>query len=150
MDKFEKWAIFTTIGVLVIFVVALLFAIRQYDTDLPTCIPYDEGYTTAGIQQLDEMTYQVNLVAGMWSFEPEILYLPVGAEVDFYLSSKDVVHGFNLAQKNVNMMAVPGAINKQTFSFDEPGVYQATCHEYCGTGHQHMRMEVIVNYPNEQ
>jgi cytochrome c oxidase subunit 2 len=149
MDKFEKWAIFTTVGVLVIFVIALLFSIRQYNTNLPTCIPYDEGYETAGVQQLDDSTFQVNLVAGMWNYDPEILYLPVGAEVDFYLSTKDVVHGFNVPDKNINMMAVPGAINKQTFTFDKPGVFQAVCHEYCGTGHQHMRMEIVVNYPNE-
>ena len=51
------------------------------------------------------------------------------------------------SEKNVNMMAVYGAINKTTVTFDEPGIYPIICHEYCGSGHQHMKAEVIVNYP---
>ena len=147
MDKFENWAIISTLSIIAIFIISLLYSIRQYATDLPTCIPYNEGYTSSGIQQLDDSTFQVNLVAKMWAFEPDVLYFPVGAEVDFYLSTADVVHGFNVPEKNINMMAVPGAINKQTFTFDKPGVYQAVCHEYCGSGHQHMQMEIVVNYP---
>ena len=75
------------------------------------------------------------------------IYIPVGSEVDFYLSSKDVVHGFNIAEKNINMMAIYGNINKTTVTFDEPGVYEIVCHEYCGVGHQNMKAQVIVNYP---
>ena len=75
------------------------------------------------------------------------IFIPVGSEVDFYLTSRDVVHGFNIAPKNVNMMAVYGAINKTTVKFDKPGVYDIVCHEYCGIGHQTMRAQVIVNYP---
>ncbi len=149
MDKFENWAIISTLSIIAIFIISLLYSIRQYATDLPTCIPYDVGYTSSGVQQLDDSTFQVNLVAKMWMFQPDVIYLPVGAEVDFYLSTADVVHGFNVPEKNINMMAVPGAINKQSFTFDKPGVYEAVCHEYCGSGHQHMRMEIVVNYPNK-
>lgn len=84
----------------------------------------------------------------MWSFEPHEIRLPVGAEVDFYLTSKDVVHGFNIHKVSLNMTAVPGGINKETVTFKEPGVYKIVCHEYCGSGHQHMMGEIIVNYPN--
>ena len=121
---------------------------RAKASDLPECIPYGEAYTEPRIVQLDDSTFQVFVVAQMWSFEPSEIYLPVGAEVDFYLSSKDVVHGFNIAEKGVNMMAVYGGINKITTKFDEPGVFPIVCHEYCGSGHQHMMGEVIVNYPN--
>jgi cytochrome c oxidase subunit 2 len=83
----------------------------------------------------------------MWQFQPSEIYIPKGSEVDFFLTSKDVVHGFNIAEKNVNMMAVYGNINKTTVKFDKPGVYYITCHEYCGVGHQNMQAQVIVNDP---
>ena len=83
----------------------------------------------------------------MWQFEPAEINVTTGSEVDFYLTSKDVVHGFNIAPKNVNMMAVYGAINKTTVKFNEPGVYDIVCHEYCGVGHQNMRAQVIVKNP---
>lgn len=133
--------------ILTIFLVSILHAVGKYATDVPECIPYDESFTKPGVKEIDDKLYQVFINAQMWSFEPSELYFPVGSEVDFYLSSKDVVHGLHIAEKSINMMAVPGGINKSTVVFDEPGVYQIVCHEYCGSGHQHMRGEIIVNYP---
>lgn len=137
-------------GILIcLFLFAILYGMRDKANDVPACLPYDEAYTEPKVVDLGDSTYQVYMLAQMWSFEPAEIRLPVGSEVDFYLSSKDVVHGLNISGKNVNMMAVPGGINKSTVHFDEPGVYSIVCHEYCGSGHQHMRAEVIVNYPNE-
>jgi cytochrome c oxidase subunit 2 len=99
------------------------------------------------VVKLDNKTYQVYSVASMWQFQPSEIYIPKGSEVDFFLTSKDVVHGFNIAEKNVNMMAVYGNINKTTVKFDKPGIYYITCHEYCGVGHQNMQAQVIVNDP---
>ena len=147
IDKSEKKALAVTMAVIALFVFSLLYARNKYKSDVPECLPYDKAYTEAKINRLDSTTYQVFSVASMWQFEPAEIYLPVGSEVDFYLTSKDVVHGFNISEKNVNMMAVYGAINKTTVKFDKPGVYNIVCHEYCGVGHQNMRAQVIVNYP---
>ena len=148
IDKAEKHVIMITGVLLGLFVFSILYAQAKYNTDVPECLPYDKAYTEPKVNKLDEKTYQVFAVAQMWSFQPSEIYIPVGSEVDFYLSSKDVVHGFNIAEKNINMMAVYGSINKTTVRFDEPGVYDIVCHEYCGTGHQNMKAQVIVNYPN--
>ena len=148
IDKAEKHVIMITGVLLGLFVFSILYAQAKYKTDVPECLPYDKAYTEPKVNKLDEKTYQVFAVAQMWSFQPSEIYIPVGSEVDFYLSSKDVVHGFNIAEKNINMMAVYGSINKTTVRFDEPGVYDIVCHEYCGTGHQNMKAQVIVNYPN--
>ena len=147
IDKIEKRIIFASLALMGLFVFSLLYAKSRYRSDVPECLPYDKAYTTPRINKLDEKTYQVFAIASMWQFEPAEIKIPAGAEVDFYLTSKDVVHGFNIAPKNVNMMAVYGAINKTTVKFNEPGVYDIVCHEYCGVGHQHMRGQVIVNYP---
>lgn len=147
IDKSEKRVLAITLALIGLFVFSLLYAKNKYRSDVPECLPYDKAYTEPKITQLDQNTYQVFAVASMWQFEPAEIYIPVGSEVDFYLTSKDVVHGFNISEKNINMMAVFGAINKTTVKFDKPGVYDIICHEYCGVGHQNMRAQVIVNYP---
>ena len=147
IDKSEKRVVGITLLVIGLFVFSLLYAKGKYKSDVPECLPYDKAYSEPKINKLDEKTYQVFSVASMWQFQPGEIYIPVGSEVDFYLTSKDVTHGFNISDKNVNMMAVYGAINKTTVKFDKPGVYDIICHEYCGVGHQNMRAQVIVNYP---
>jgi cytochrome c oxidase subunit II len=147
IDKSEKLVLSITAVILATFVFSILYARDKYDANLPECLPYDKAYTEPKVNKLDEKTYQVFAVAQMWNFQPSQIYIPVGSEVDFFLTSKDVVHGFNIAAKNVNMMAVYGNINKTTVKFDKPGVYEIVCHEYCGTGHQNMKAEIIVNYP---
>jgi cytochrome c oxidase subunit II len=146
-DKAEKKVIVITLALIGLFVFSLLYAKNKYKTDLPECLPYDKAYEEPKVVKLDSLTYQVFAVAQMWQFQPAEIYIPVGSEVDFFLTSKDVVHGFNIAEKNVNMMAIYGNLNKTTVKFDKPGVYNIVCHEYCGVGHQNMRAQVIVNYP---
>ena len=147
IDKSEKRVVGITLLLIGLFVFSLLYAKGKYKTDVPECLPYDKAYSEPKIIKLDDKTYQVFSVASMWQFQPSEIYIPVGSEVDFFLTSKDVTHGFNISEKNINMMAVYGAINKTTVKFDKPGVYDIVCHEYCGIGHQNMRAQVIVNYP---
>ncbi|MBK6991380.1 MAG: cytochrome c oxidase subunit II [Chitinophagaceae bacterium] len=148
MDKIERRVIMASLVLMGLFVFSLLYAKNKYKSNVPECLPYDKAYTEPKINKIDEKTYEVFSVASMWQFQPSEIYIPVGSEVDFYLTSKDVVHGFNISDKNINMMAVFGAINKTTVTFDKPGVYDIVCHEYCGVGHQNMRAQVIVNYPD--
>lgn len=149
LDKFEKRVISITAIVLSVFIFSMLYARSKYN-DLPTCLPYDKAYTEPKVVKLDDKTYQVYAVTQMWQFQPSEIYIPVGSDVDFFVTSKDVVHGFNIYQKNVNLMSVYGNINKATVHFDKPGVYKITCHEYCGIGHQGMQAEVIVNNPTNK
>lgn len=144
LDKFEKKVLLISGATLSLFIFSMLYGRSKYN-DLPECVPFDKAYTEPKVTKLDDKTYQVFAVAQMWQFQPAQIYIPTGSEVDFFVTSKDVVHGFNIAEKNVNMMAVYGNINKQTIKFDKPGVYKITCHEYCGVGHQNMQAEVIVN-----
>jgi cytochrome c oxidase subunit II len=146
IDKSEKKVILITGATLALFIFSILYA-RGKNNDLPECLPFDKAYTEPKVVKLDDKTYQVYAVATMWQFQPAEIYIPTGSEVDFFLTSKDVVHGFNIAEKNVNLMAVYGNINKSTVKFGEPGVYKITCHEYCGVGHQAMQAQVIVNDP---
>jgi cytochrome c oxidase subunit 2 len=144
MDKTEKKIIATTAVVMALLFFSMLYA-RGKNNDLPECLPFDKVYLEPKVTQLDSRTYQVYAVAQMWQFQPAQIQVPAGSEVDFFVTSKDVVHGFNIAEKNVNLMAIYGNINKSTVKFEKPGVYKITCHEYCGVGHQNMQAEIIVN-----
>lgn len=146
MDKLEVRIIAFTGVIIGLFLVSLMYATGKRDIDVPACVPYSGVFENPQLVEIDDSTYQVFYVAQMWSFEPAQVSIPVGTELDIYLSAKDVVHGFHIEKKALNMMAVPGAIAKQTLRFDEPGVYRIVCHEFCGTGHQSMEGEIIVNY----
>lgn len=148
IDKTERKIIMASGALMALFVFSILYAKAKYRSDVPECVPYNKTYTEPAVKKIDNNTYQVFAVARMWQFQPAEIYIPVGSEVDFYLTSMDVVHGFNIYEKNVNMMAVYGNINKTTVKFEKPGVYNITCHEYCGAGHQNMQAQVIVNYPS--
>ncbi len=146
MDSSEKKIIGITGGVLALFIFSILYA-RGKNNDLPECLPFNKTYLEPKITKLDDQTYQVYAVAQMWQFQPNRISIPAGSEVDFYLTSKDVVHGLIISDKNVNLTAIYGNINKTTVKFEKPGIYKITCHEYCGIGHQSMQAEVIVNEP---
>jgi cytochrome c oxidase subunit II len=144
LDKAEKNVLIVTGTLIGLFIFSILYAKEKYQSDLPECLPYNKIYSEPKVIKLDDKTYQVYAVAQMWQFQPSEINIPAGSEVDFYLTSKDVVHGFNIYEKNVNMMAIYGAINKTTVRFDKEGVYNIVCHEYCGVGHQNMRAQVVV------
>ena len=146
MERFEKSALIITGATLSLLIFSILYARGKYN-DLPECLPFDKSYEEPKVVKLDEKTYQVYAVAQMWQFQPAEVYVPVGSEVDFFVTSKDVVHGFNIHDKNVNLTAIYGNLNKATVKFDKPGVYKITCHEYCGVGHQNMQSQVIVGQP---
>jgi cytochrome c oxidase subunit II len=145
LDKAEKNVLIVTGTLIGLFIFSILYAKEKYQSDLPECLPYNKIYTEPKVIKLDGKTYQVFAVAQMWQFQPSEINIPAGSEVDFYRTSKDVVHGFNIYEKNVNMMAIYGAINKTTVKFDKEGVYNIVCHEYCGVGHQSMRAQVVVD-----
>ena len=112
--------------------------------EVPECVPDEKTFTKGKVEQLDKHTYRVYYVAGMWQFEPNVVEIPYESELDIFLTSKDVVHGFHINDKNVNLMAVPGTINVTRVKFHRRGEYKIVCHEYCGTGHQNMQATIIV------
>ena len=94
------------------------------DAGQPLCQP---GHPRTGARQVRSLHGRpdVELLAGR-------IEVPQGSEVTFYLTARDVIHGFKLAGTNVNMMALPGQVSTLKATFDKPGTYNYICHEYCG------------------
>lgn len=143
MDKFEL-KVLQLVGIaIVVMIFGVLVSTDK--SNVPECVPYGDVYKEAKVVELDSNLYQIFYVASMWNFEPYDVFIPVGSEVDIYLTSKDVVHGLLIADKNVNLMATYGAVNKTTVKFDKPGIYDVVCHEYCGSSHHAMKAQIVVN-----
>jgi cytochrome c oxidase subunit 2 len=84
------------------------------------------------------------MVAGIWSFTPNLIRVPAGSTVTFVATSRDVVHGLFIPKTTVNVMLLPGQVARVTARFDRPGEYPLFCHEYCGIAHHTMSGNVIV------
>lgn len=110
----------------------------------PKAIAVTAPFDQPGLKELAPGKYEATLIAQVFMFTPGELEVPVGSEVTFVLTSRDVIHGFKIVGTPVNMMIVPGQISKMTTTFSEPGEYLIVCHEYCGGGHHAMSGKIIV------
>lgn len=102
--------------------------------------PFDKP----GVYKIGDNEYEVIMILQAFSFEPNEIEVPAGATVHFIMTSKDVVHGFQITKTNLNAMVMPGHIQEATHTFKKPGDYLAVCNEYCGAGHQLMSMTITV------
>lgn len=89
------------------------------------------------------------------------LHLPVNKPAIVKLSSKDVIHSFNLTEFRVKQDAIPGLViplwfvptittddmRKQTGEADF--VYEIACAQLCGLGHYSMRGYVTIDTPEQ-
>jgi len=91
------------------------------------------------------------IIAKSWAFNagpeagsPPVLRFPRGSQVTFYVTSQDVMHGFQIERHTINLELVPGQIARATANFNRPGKYSIICNHYCGAGHQVMYGTIII------
>ncbi|MFD1588632.1 cytochrome c oxidase subunit II [Halorientalis brevis] len=101
-----------------------------------------------GVRKVGSNEYEVYVVAQQFIFNPETIEVPANSNVTFYVTSRDVIHGFEVVGTNANTMAVPGEVSKITVQFDEPGEHGIVCNEYCGGAHHDMEGKLIVREPS--
>ncbi len=99
----------------------------------------------------DAEVIKVTAQQWFWSFEHEDgtkeigeLHVEAGKAYKFEVTSKDVMHSFNIPEYVVLIDAVPGRVNTVWFAPDEPGEYEIQCREYCGLIHYNMRGKLYV------
>jgi len=87
----------------------------------------------------------------LWTFEHEDgtkeigeLHVEKGKAYKFEITSKDVIHSFNIHDYVVLLDAVPGRVNTVWFSPTDVGEFPIQCREYCGLIHYNMRATLIV------
>ncbi len=105
-------------------------------------------FADPGIEKVGENEYTVHVIAQQFLFIPgstEPIRVPTNSRINFYITSSDVLHGFEVVDTNINTMVIPGQVAKLTVVFEEPGEYGILCTEYCGSGHHLMegKLEVV-------
>ena len=105
-----------------------------------------------GLQKASEdvdADYEASIIARTFIFQGALthdpLQVPENSEIKFYITSPDVIHGFQVMDTNVNTMVIPGQIAELTVEFDEPREHGIICNEFCGAGHEDMEglLEVV-------
>ncbi|MGP4106625.1 cytochrome c oxidase subunit II [Virgibacillus sp. L01] len=152
MHRLEEIWLGLSAGILILFMVVVgyqTFALgmgppSNKDTIDPEQVDQTAPFDEPGVNKVGENEYEVIMTLQAFGFNPSEIEVPAGAEVTFTMTSKDVVHGFQVAGTNINAMVMPGHIQKITHTFDEPGEYLVLCNEYCGAGHQLMSTTITV------
>ena len=156
IDRYERLFIYAAVALLVVFMGALAVSSFAFGIRVPTAYEKVDPRTVATppspwglpaeerLRELSPGNYEVYLLAQMWQFSPNTITVPAGSRVTFYVTSKDVQHGFKLSGTNINMMALPGEVARLTATFDTPGTYNFICHEYCGALHHTMYGQLVV------
>ena len=158
IDRYEAIWIRIALITSTIFVIAIAVAGFAWGIQVPgvyqridptTLNDPSSPFATPGLRELAPGKYEAYMTAQVWSFTPSELRIPVGSEVTFYVTARDVQHGFKIAETNINMMILPGQVSTLKATFKKAGTYNLFCHEYCGAGgptigHHTMYGQIIV------
>lgn len=74
----------------------------------------------------------------------DTLAIPLGAMVEFRVTSADVIHSFWIPRLGGKIDAVPGRINPLRLQADRAVPMRGQCAEFCGLRHAHMHFDVQV------
>jgi len=110
----------------------------------PETLLSQQIFAEPGLRMTGPGQAQVSIVAQAFNFVPERIRIPVDTEVTFYLTSRDVIHGWQVQNTNLNVEVIPGEISVLRYTFTRPGTYLTICNQYCGIGHQNMLGEIEV------
>lgn len=163
LHKYEKiWLVFG-LGSLALFLLIIGFAAfwkgthpqSHIETIDPQNVEAHDSFKpeNLGLREVADGKYIVNIVASAFNYDigkdendkpVKTIRVPKGSTVLFQVTTKDVVHGFQVAGTNVNMMVEPGHISRLETVMKNAGEFTVVCNEYCGVGHHQMFATVEV------
>lgn len=156
MHKFEKIWLLLGSGTLLLFLIVVGVSAFYMGSKPPSCaVTLDPERVTEhtlfkepGLTQIGDNEYQLTIVSSAFNYdvgtEDKVVQIPKGATVHISSTTTDVIHGFQIAGTNVNMMLEPGYISTLTNTFKNAGTYTLICNEYCGVGHHLMAATIEV------
>lgn len=106
-------------------------------------------------QHVEGDEYEVAVQAVQFNFLPggsQPIEVRENSKVTFYITTPDVIHGFDIVGTNVNTMVIPGQMTEITVEFgeyDERTTKGILCNEFCGAGHEDMAGEITI-VPEEE
>jgi cytochrome c oxidase subunit 2 len=116
-------------------------------------LAYLGAHSLAETRRVDPSALVVKVIAGQWYWQfqyPEDgisateLYLPIGQQIDFQMTSKDVIHSFFVPEFRLKQDIVPGRTTDLRVTPSRLGEYTLECAQLCGTNHAYMNAKVHV------
>lgn len=163
LHKYEKIWLTFGIGSLALFLTIIGFAAfwkgthpqSHFEKIDPQNVEAHEAFKSEnlGLREVADGKYIVNIVASAFNYNlgtdadgkaVDTIRVPKGSTVLYQITTTDVVHGFNVAGTNVNMMVEPGHISRYEAVMKNAGEFTIVCNEYCGIGHHLMYGTVEV------
>lgn len=136
--------VWTLVPALVLVVIAVPTMTTIWDIDRPTVDPDALLVEVVGHQWWWEFRYpEFDLVTA------NEMHIPAGRTIDLRLTSADVIHSFWFPRQAGKRDVIPGHENQLWFTADSIGRFPGQCAEFCGTSHALMKMEVVVEAPED-
>lgn len=107
------------------------------DVTIPTT-PDKQGNQPLEVQVIAQQWYFTYRYPSFGGFESDHLVLPAGREIDFHVTSLDVVHSFWFYAAGIKADAVPLNDNEVDMVPMQVGTYRIECSELCGIWHGSM------------
>jgi cytochrome c oxidase subunit II len=87
----------------------------------------------------------VAVTAERFKFTPAAIEMKVGETVVLEITSLDRKHGFQVPDLNVDESIEPGKVTRLRITATKAGTIPFHCSVFCGSGHEEMAGEIVVN-----
>jgi cytochrome c oxidase subunit II len=137
---------FASLGAILVTFLVLTLRHLPYGVDARTP---DHIVHAIGKQYAWSLTEDAGPTIETWDsrFSPTVT-VPIGAPIEFRVTTLDVNHGFSIYSPDGQLMAqtqaMPGYVNRLRVTFERSGTYSVLCLEFCGMSHHRMRGVVEV------
>ena len=91
-----------------------------------------------------QATEHIKVVLKKYSFDPPVIKVKSGDNIELELTAADVQHGFSVPQLGIKEAVQPGQPATITFKAPARGEYGIECSIICGPHHDDMRAKLIV------
>lgn len=154
LHKYEKYWLTFGVGSLIVFLLItgiMAFHNGSHPPSAKKTINYEKvdeiaPFTNPGVHKVSgkDWDYEIVVVASAFLYQTSEFVVPVDSKVKFIATTKDVIHGFEIAKTNINMMLEPGYVSEFVTTVNKKGNYLIVCNEYCGVGHAQMHSMLKV------
>ncbi len=156
IHKYEKIWLFLGSATLLVFLTVVGISAFYMGNQPPSCavtldpelVREQPPFDNPGLVEIGDNEYNLAIVASAFDYdvgnEEKVIRIPKGATVHVSATTTDVIHGFEIAGTNINMMLEPGYVSTYTNTFKNAGTFTLVCNEYCGIGHHLMAATIEV------
>lgn len=127
-------------------------SVRKVNPDLMIKVVGSQWYWNYEIRDFEDVVFTSyiksldDLVVGDTRFleVDNRLTLPVNKNLQFNITSSDVIHSFAVPSLGLKGDATAGVLNVLSTKIEKCGVYRGQCSEICGANHSYMPIQVEV------